>query len=124
MGVFRVYDRATGGLRLNVQGGGGTPSGHAIASIATQMGNYVKGKDKLIIHITDGSPNSHPTVAKAVERCQRDGIEVMTLSTWFPSKEMIDSYKGMVEHIHTMSDLETAIPNLLQKRITRRAAKV
>lgn len=122
--IFRIYDKASNGLRLDVGGGGGTPSGQAIASIATQMNRFIRGKDRLIIHITDGSPDDHEKVAKAVENCRKHNIEVMTLSTYQLSDEVINSYQGLVVKINGMKDLETAIPALLEKRIKRRAAKV
>lgn len=114
--LYRIYDRKTGDFLAGVKTDGGTPSGIAIAALALEMDNYVKGKEKLIIHVTDGAPSSYDDVTKAVEHCQNNKIDVMTLTLCRFDSEVIKAYKGLVEFINDISDLPRAVALLLFKK--------
>lgn len=56
---------------------GQTPSGQAIMAVATLLDR--KYKKNMIIHITDGAPNSGLPLTDAVAYCEKKGIQVFTI---------------------------------------------
>jgi hypothetical protein len=122
--LHRIYDRKSGEFRPGVKAIGGTPSGYAIAGMVSQIGRYLKGKDKLIIHITDGVPDSHDDVKNAVDYCLANGIDVMTLAMSIFSDVVVDSYHGLCEYINNFDKLPEAIASLLKKRLQKRMMRI
>lgn len=118
--LYRIFDKKTGDyFRPGVDTGGPTPSGTAISAMASEMDNYTKGKEKLIIHITDGAPASYEEVTKAVDFCKDKGIDVLTLTLSTFDKEVIRAYRGLVEFISDEIDLPKAMALLLFKKRMR-----
>lgn len=120
----RVFDRKNHFFRAGIKTGGGTPSGVALLATALEMVKSVKAEEKLIIHITDGAPNTYACVAKdsyddvtkAVELCRSNHIDVLTLTLSRFDDEVIDAYNGFVEFINDFTELPKAISLMLFKR--------
>jgi len=112
----RICDRQMGRLHLgNVDQGGGTPSGPAIASMRVLM-DRMKGKEKLIIHFTDGQPDDSSSVVAVVNGARKAGYRVWAIS--------LHSYKGMLaaqygegnyRTIGSVGELPRAVAELLKE---------
>ncbi len=123
--ILRMYDRKMKEFRPNAYIGGGTPSGAAIAGMVSQIGTKLVGKDKMLIHVTDGAPNSYTEVKAAVEYCKKNRIQVITLNVGGEiCDEMKVAYSGLVESVDVIEELPDAIERLLAKRLRMRLTKV
>ena len=92
LNIYAYYERA-GVCELNslaynnrlytVRPGGRTPTGQAIVATAHKM---LKDKRRLIVHLTDGEANCGLSVQKGIEFCDKGGVEIVTLGTYFDEK--------------------------------------
>ena len=62
----------------NIEQGGGTPSGMAIAGVKVLMERMPERK-KLLLHFTDGQPDNWEHVVRAVKAARDAGIRVYTI---------------------------------------------
>lgn len=122
--LYRISDRRTGEFRPNVKADGGTPSGYALSGMVSQIGKYLIGKDKLIIHITDGCPNNYEDVSEAVDYCKKHKIDVMTLTLFRFDKEVTEAYRGLAEHLDSIDKLPDAVASLLKTRLQKRMMRI
>lgn len=122
--LYRIYDRSSGGVRPDVYPRGGTPSGYAIAGAASQMMKTLHGKDKLLVHITDGQPDTYDEVSKAVEYCNQNNIDVMTLTVAIMPDKANKAYHQLIEQIHSFEDLPDSISKLLKRRLQKQLLKI
>jgi len=82
-GICEVNELVYGNRLYTVRPGGRTPTGQAIIATATMM---PKDKKRLIVHITDGEPNCGLSVQKSLEFCDREGVDIVTIGTYFEEK--------------------------------------
>jgi len=117
----RICDRNMGRLCLgNVEQGGGTPSGPAIASMKVLM-DRMPEKQKVIIHFTDGYPDDKASVMQAVEAARKAGYWVWAISLQ-GYESMLDSQygQGNWETISAIRELPGKVANLVQKLVASR----
>ncbi len=112
----RLCDKSMGRLCLgNVAQGGGTPSGPAIASIKVLMGR-MRERQKVIIHFTDGSPDSSDMVRRAVEDARKAGYSVWAIGTKGLERTLESQYgTGDWETIGNIRELPSKIAELVDK---------
>lgn len=122
--IYRVFDRRSRGFRAGVQTIGGTPSGEAIAGMVSQIGKYLRGKSRMIIHITDGAPDSDLAVKRAVKYCAERHIDVLTLTLHRLDDAVKDAYGGLVEYVDSAADLPDAVAAMLGKCLDKRLLRV
>jgi hypothetical protein len=122
--IYRIYDRRSRGFRAGVQTIGGTPSGEAIAGMVSQIGKYLRGKSRMIIHITDGAPDSDVAVKRAVKYCAERQIDVLTLTLHRLDDAVKDAYGGLVEYVDSAADLPDAVAAMLGKCLDKRLLRV
>lgn len=123
--LSRIYDDQMKDFRMGIKHGGGTPSGEAIAACMVQASKFLKGKEKMIIHVTDGAPDDHMKVAKAVDYCIKNGVEVITVAIdCYMGTEVQKSYKGMIENISSIRELPEKVATLLKRRLEKRLVKI
>jgi nitric oxide reductase activation protein len=91
---------------------GGTPSGEAIASALLLLRRRIAHR-KVIIHFTDGRPKDERTVRQALEQCQKDKVDVITISVDIKQDDLYGEGKGVV--INEIPELPSAVMGLLQK---------
>ncbi|MDP2736059.1 MAG: hypothetical protein Q8P12_07735, partial [bacterium] len=104
----------------NVDQGGGTPSGPAIATMKVHL-DRMPGKRKVIIHFTDGSPDDTDSVVNAVQACHKDGYEVWSIGLKGEEKELADQYgEGNYKTISTIRELPEKVGELLKKLVMDR----
>ncbi len=82
-GICEVNALVYGNRLYTVRPGGRTPTGQAIIATATMM---PKNKKRLIVHLTDGEPNCGLSVQKSLEFCDREGVDIVTIGTYFEEK--------------------------------------
>jgi hypothetical protein len=72
-----------------VRPSGRTPTGQAIIAAAVKM---PRDKKRLIVHLTDGEPNCGVSVQKGLEFCDSQGIEIVTIGTYYDehTKELLE----------------------------------
>ena len=77
--------------------GGGTPTGYGIRQAHLDLKKCKTGQ-KLIIHLTDGQPNSTDAAREAIKAAEKDGIKIFTVL--LPNSEQIrhQEYRNF-EHI-------------------------
>ena len=112
--LTRICDRRLGKLCLaNVAQGGGTPSGAAIAGVKVLMERMPERK-KVIIHFTDGQPDSSHHVARALQACRQAGIRVYAIGVgpWMGGSLEGQYGKGNWEAIGTVAELPQAVARL------------
>jgi len=112
----RICDREMGRLCIgNVEQGGGTPSGAAIASLKVLM-DRMPERQKVIIHFTDGSPDDTASVVYAVEECRKAGYAVWAISLDRYANMLAQQYgDGNWETIGSISELPGKVAKLVQK---------
>lgn len=88
-GVCEVSLLAYNKKLYTVRPGGRTPTGQAIVAAAVKM---PKDKKRLIVHLTDGEPNCGISVQKGLEFCDRQGVEIVTIGTYYDenTKEILE----------------------------------
>ena len=102
-------------MKLSLQSvwhGGGTPSGEAIASALILLSRR-REQRKVIIHFTDGAPDSSSAVRQALELCEKDRVEVVTISVG--TKQTYLYGEGKVEVIRNVSELPQAVMRMMRK---------
>lgn len=125
--LTRICDRAMGKLCLaDITSGGGTPTGAAIAGCKVLMDRMPEPK-KVLIHFTDGMPDTRHHVTSAVEACRGAGIGVYTIGV-APTGQggyltpdalaltLRDQYgDGNYEVIEGVEDLPSAVAGFLKR---------
>jgi hypothetical protein len=122
--IKRIYDAELGEFRLGVNMSGGSPAGEALCGTLLEMSKKLKGKERLIIHITDGEPDDVDKVAKAVDYCLKNKTEVICIVIGGVSSETHLAYKGMVESIQSVRELPDKMISLLKTRMEKRLIKI
>jgi nitric oxide reductase activation protein len=115
--LTRICDRRLGKLCLgNVAKGGGTPSGAAIAGVKVLMERMAERK-KVLIHFTDGQPDSSHHVERAVQACRQAGIRVYAIGVGTSMGGSLESQygKGNWEVISAVAELPQAVARLLKR---------
>ena len=117
----RICDRDMGRLCLgNVEQGGGTPSGAAIASMKVLM-DRMPERQKVIIHFTDGYPDDRASVVQAVEAARKAGYWVWAISLNTYAQMLDRQYgEGNWETIGSISELPGKVSHLVQKLVGTR----
>lgn len=104
----------------NVDLGGGTPSGPAIATMKVHL-DRMPGKKKVVIHFTDGSPDDSGAVMTAVEACRKDGIEVWAIGLQGMERQLAVQYgQEKYRTISTIRELPEKVGELLQTLVMDR----
>lgn len=112
-----LYDRQLPGLCLaNVEQGGRTPSGAAIA-VSKILMERMPEKRKLLIHFTDAQPDSVDHVARAVRSCAEANIRVYAIGLSHFQESLQKQYsRGNYTTIKTVSELPQAVARMLKNR--------
>jgi cobalamin biosynthesis protein CobT len=106
---------ASSSMKLSLQSvwhGGGTPSGEAIGA-AMLLLNRRREQRKVILHFTDGAPDSSSAVEQALEHCRKSRVEVLTIS--LERKQTYLYGEGKVEVIKDVSELPKAVMGMMRK---------
>ena len=114
----RICDREMGRLHLgNVDQGGGTPSGPAIASIKVLM-DRMREREKVIIHFTDGQPDDPHAVRTAVANARKAGYKVWAISLKGYEQMLASQYgEGNFRTISAVSELPRAVAELVKELV-------
>lgn len=117
----RICDRQMGRLCIgNVEQGGGTPSGPAIASLKVLM-DRMRERQKVIIHFTDGYPDDQWSVKSAVQAARKAGYAVWAIAPQGYERMLEDQYgQGSWETISAIRDLPAKVAELVEKLVTNR----
>ncbi|MGD0794293.1 MAG: hypothetical protein ABR958_01690 [Dehalococcoidales bacterium] len=117
----RICDRAMGRLCIgNVDQGGGTPSGPAIASIKVLMDRKPE-RQKVIIHFTDGYPDDQYSVISAVKAARKAGYAVWAIGLGGMDKALEAQYgTGNWETIGNIRELPAKVGELVKKLVIAR----
>lgn len=117
----KICDKSMGRLCLgNVEQGGGTPSGAAIASMKVLM-DRMPERQKVIIHFTDGWPDDKASVVAAVEAARKAGYWVWAISLNTYAQMLGQQYgEGNWETIGSISELPGKVARLVQKLVASR----
>lgn len=123
----KICDREMGKLCLgNVEQGGGTPSGPAIASMKVLM-DRMPERQKVIIHFTDGAPDDYshygrtsPAVEAAVDACRKAGYRVWALAPKGCEAMLQSQYgDGTWETIGTIHELPAKVTALVKTLVAK-----
>jgi hypothetical protein len=114
--LSRICDRHLPRLCLSgVSHGGQTPSGAAIAEVKLLM-DRMQGNKKLLIHFTDGRPDSKAHVEQALQACQGAGIRVYAIGLPQHRKMLSSQYEeGNFEVMQGVEALPQAVASILKK---------
>jgi len=113
--LTRICDKRLGKLCLaNVEKGGGTPSGAAIAGVKVLMERMPQRK-KVILHFTDGAPDSAHHVVQAVRRCRQDRIRVYAIGVGTYGSLQQQYGPDNWETISSVADLPKAVARLIKQ---------
>jgi hypothetical protein len=117
----RIIDRDMGQLCIgNVDQGGGTPSGPAIASIKVLM-DRMPERQKVIIHFTDGSPDSASSTVKAVESARKAGFAVWAIGLKGMERTLESQYgSGNWETLGDIRELPAKVAELVRRLVITR----
>ena len=117
----RICDRDMGRLCLgNVEQGGGTPSGPALASMKILM-DRMRERQKVIIHFTDGAPDEEYSVHAAVNELRKAGYQVWAISLHSYAGMLARQYgEGNYETIGSIHELPGRVANLVKKLVVTR----
>ncbi len=117
----RICDREMGKLCLgNVEQGGGTPSGTAIASMKVLM-DRMRERQKVIIHFTDGYPDDRNAVKVAVANARKAGYAVWAISLTPYAQMLQEQYgDGNWETIDSIRELPAKVRELVEKLVATR----
>jgi nitric oxide reductase activation protein len=126
--VYSYYERA-GVCELNllaynkkiytVRPSGRTPTGQAIIAAAVKM---PKDKKRLIVHLTDGEPNCGVSVQKGLEFCDREGIEIVTIGTYYDehTKELLEQqYHDRAILVDSLDSLPLRLEEVLRASLLK-----
>ena len=114
--LTRLCDRKMGKLHLaNIEQGGGTPSGAAIAGVKVLMARMPERK-KLLLHFTDGQPDSAQHVALAVKAAREAGIRVYAIGAGQMARSLETQYgPDNWECIDRVDQLPRAMANIIKR---------
>jgi len=111
-----------GNQLYTIKPSGQTPSGQAIMAVATLLDR--KYKKNMIIHITDGAPNSGLPLTDAVDYCESKGIQIFTIGcgcTPFTQQFLKESFPpGCVYLMKSIENLSEALETLFKQWILRK----
>jgi hypothetical protein len=94
---------------------GRTPSGQAILAAALLMPRETKRR-KFILHITDGESNSGVDVRYALDYCNQENIDMVTLGCGYKDKDvLIEQYGKRLQFLDTIDELPKAVERLFQR---------
>jgi len=100
---------------------GRTPMGQAIIAASLTI---PKGKKRMILHITDGEPNSGGvSVESAVKYCKREGVELITIGCGYNEQlkeQFQNQFKENLLLIDTIDQLPFGLETLLRKKLLAR----
>ncbi len=113
--LTRICDPQMGRLALgDIEKGGGTPSGPAIAAAKVLLERLPERK-KVLIHFTDGAPDDDGHVVKAVEAARNAGIAVYAIGLGVYVGNLPVYGEGNWEVIESVPDLPKAVGTLLTR---------
>ena len=115
--LTRLCDRRMGKLCLrNVEKGGGTPSGAAMAGVKVLMDRMPERK-KMLIHFTDGMPDVAHHVGMSVKACRDAGIAVYAIGVGGSMASSLEQQYGKSnwEVVETVDMLPGAMAKLLMR---------
>ncbi|MEK7848040.1 MAG: vWA domain-containing protein [Chloroflexota bacterium] len=114
--LTRICDAQLPRLCLkNISQGGGTPSGAAIAAAGVLMERMAMRR-KLLIHFTDGRPDSPEHVLRAVKACRDSGIRVYALGLPQQSRAFAGQYgEGNYQTIQAVEELPRAVARIVRQ---------
>lgn len=117
--VVRLYQ---GGELYTILPTGQTPTGQAIMAAAMLMKK--DDKRKLIIHITDGAANCGLNVVDALEYCQKNKIELITIGCGCNLQTrqfLLERYpRGTVYLMNDIQNLPEGLENLFRDRLLKK----
>jgi len=117
--LVRLYQ---GGELYTIMPTGQTPTGQAIMAAAILMKK--DDKRKLIIHITDGAANCGLNVLDALEYCQKNRIELITIGCGCNLQTrqfLLERYpRGTVYLMDDIRNLPEGLENLFRDRLLKR----
>lgn len=117
--ITRVAARSLPGLCLaDLQQGGSTPSGRALAAAKTLL-EGLSGRERLLIHFTDGRPENPSHVVRAVSACRMAAIAVYAIGLPEHRVMLERQYgEGYCTTIRAVSELPRALSGLLARVTT------
>jgi len=118
-GVCEVNMLAYNNKLFTVRPNGRTPTGQAIVATAMKM---PKDKRRLIIHLTDGEPNCGIGVKKALEFCDKEGVDVVTIGTYYDDKTKIaleHQYQDRVILVDSLDLFPVRLEEVLKARLLK-----
>ncbi|MDY6835799.1 MAG: hypothetical protein SVY53_13465 [Chloroflexota bacterium] len=95
---------------------GRTPSGQAVMIAAMRMS---EAKRKLLIHITDGECNCGSSVQEALNYCQRNSIELVTLGFGLDKELVKEQYGESSQLVDSIKQVPEALEIVLKKKLLR-----
>ena len=114
-GVCMVSELLRDNILYSIAPTGRTPSGQAIIAAAMFMPRKTKQR-KFILHITDGESNAGADVGYALDYCQQENIEIMTLGCSYTDKDkLIKQYGKQLQFLDTIDELPRALERLFQR---------
>ena len=116
--IIRLYQK---GQLYTIYPTGRTPSGQAIMAAALLMKKA--NRKKLIIHITDGAANCGLNVIDALQYCQKNGIDLITIGCGCnlqTEQFLIERYpRGTVYLMDDIRGLPEGLEMLFQKKLLK-----
>ena len=112
--VPRLYDKETGKVMLNLEKEWGfTPSYEGLAVAIAQLLRLGGNKRKVLIHFTDGQPNSGNTdkIPELLAEARRKGIADIHLCVGIDAGKFKELYGQDVREIHDINE----VPELIEK---------
>lgn len=120
--VERHYDKRMGKLHAKRSFKGGTPSGIALAAIRESIFKRLKvrKRDKIVIHLTDGSPNDDQNVQQEVALNKKAGIDtfcilVSAYDSSYRQAEFREAYGSNFRYLNSYSELLKCLTDLFGK---------
>ena len=114
-GVCLVSELLRDNVLYSIAPTGRTPSGQAIIAAALFMPRKTKQR-KFILHITDGESNAGADVGYALDYCQQENIDIMTLGCSYNDKDnLIKQYGKQLQFLDSIDELPKAIERLFQR---------
>jgi hypothetical protein len=118
--LLRLYQE---GELYTIEPSGRTPTGQAIMAAAMLMKK--DDRRKMIIHITDGAANCGINVLEAIEYCQKNKIELITIGCGcnLQTKQfLLERYpRGTVYLMDDIRNLSAGLENLFRDKLLKKA---
>ena len=118
-GICEVNMLAHHNKLFTVRPNGRTPTGQAIVATAMKM---PKDKRRLIVHLTDGEPNCGISVKKALEFCDKEGVDVVTIGTYYDDKTKIaleNQYQDRAILVDSLDLFPVRLEEVLKARLLK-----